>query len=638
MDIVADSTVSMLDERRYKACRTCKRQKMRCVMAEGNSVLCLRCLNAGVQCVFDKAASRTRDSGVERPAKRQKLLALSQELDNLKAQMATISQSRTRLSHEDIRQLSSAEAGTQGVLDTVATPPSPLQHHNDTEDCPTFSPENLSVPVTAVHVMMHPPTGGEAERNSVGWTVENQSRWNRADLDKVQRKDIVAQQKLDEVEARNLFDLYMQGANVILPIFDPILDTFDSIRERSHFTFTVILYVAARHQYARKLNHSTLHACKADVFRFSAESLFENPSSLDTTEAMMILAVHSDKSWFALGHTFQMATDLALDQKMRKLVDLSLPGKSHMSSREARSALRCARIWLLITQYERALAFGTIRKSRAPELPLKDLENFLDHAQPHPSDISSCASIDLYQYLIRLQMGKEPSTMDHAEQYITEWFSRWNARLGDNYVHTESFQRSFLKIQECYARIIVGGMMFVHLLKMKRLQSGGLSLANEELVNTGKRTLHLVRGLLGSIDNCSTYKALFSWSPTYEGLLLTFVLVLGFQILFMHPDPEAMQALLLQVENTVTLLETHPCSSFRKVVQRLVHRARNVTNDCSDPEPGGLNQEQVYNALDFESLLQGTDWMFDLPTMGSSYHPSNETFLNESSNFLGATG
>jgi hypothetical protein len=40
----------------YKACRTCRRQKMRCDGGYGTS--CQRCIKAGVECVYDRTASK----------------------------------------------------------------------------------------------------------------------------------------------------------------------------------------------------------------------------------------------------------------------------------------------------------------------------------------------------------------------------------------------------------------------------------------------------------------------------------------------------------------------------------------------------------------------------------------------------
>ena len=312
---------SLNNERRYRACRTCRRQKMRCDGRDGIS--CRRCLNAGVDCVFDKTTSRKRTSLAEGSAKRQKLQALTDEITALKAQVASLNDSQCQLEQEHagpllLPQCQEPEQPDAGA--TISSSQTSADDKNEINICHTFSPENLSVPVTAVHVMMHPPLEGEPERNSAGWTVENQSKWNREDHIKTTCKDIVARQEMDESEARHLFDLYMHGANVFLPILDPILDTFDSIRERSSFTLTVILYVAARHQYGHDPGNPTLQLCKEEARRFAADSLFENPSSLETTEAMTVLAAHSDKTWFALGHALQMAIDLGLEYKIQSLI------------------------------------------------------------------------------------------------------------------------------------------------------------------------------------------------------------------------------------------------------------------------------------------------------------------------------
>ena len=294
-----------------------------------------------------------------------------------------------------------------------------------------------------------------------------------------------------------------------------------------------------------------------------------------------------------------------------------------------RLTLRCARTWLLIVQYERALAFGTTRESRTKELNVNDLERFLDHPNSHPSDISSCAAINLYQCLRRLQTGVELPTMEDFESYIKVWFERWDGLFEENGVHRESLQRSYLRIQEFYARIIQSAMMFVHRLKSPQHPRGQVFPTDENSVNRSRRILHLIRKLLTFIDNCGAYKQVFSWAPTYEGLLLTFVMILGFQVLLMHPDSEEMHALLIHVEQTACLLKQYPCLRFYKVVQCLIRRARSSTIGFENPLHGNCNEGQGYDAIDIESILQGEDWMFDITTEGF-FDITSAEFVSES--------
>lgn len=601
---------SLNKERLYKACRTCRRQKMRC--DPGDGISCRRCLHTGVDCVFDKTTSRRRLSPAQSPAKRQKLQALTEEITALKAQVAKLNHSQRPVGPEHAEPLllpQHQRPEQPNPIVTVSSSEPSADENHEIDVCHTFSPENLSVPVTAVHVMMHPPLHGEPERNHAGWTAENQSKWHHEEHVQTTRKDIIARREIDEPEARHLFDLYMNGANVFLPILDPILDTFDAIRERSSFTLAVILYVAARHQYGQNPGNPTLQRCKEEALRFAAQSLFENPSSLETTEAMTVLAAHSDKTWFAFGHAFQMASDLALESKFQSLLSYpSVPGNLPLSTKMTRFNLRCARTWLLIVQCERALAFGSLRESRTREPDLNELERFLNHPNSHPSDISSCATIELYQHLRRLRTHVELPTMEQFEGCIKTWFEKWDDLFEENGVHRESFQRSYLRIQELYARVIQEGMMFVHMLKSQPPSRHQLFASDGDAVNRSRRILHLIRELLTSVDHSGTYKKVFSWAPTYEGLLLTFVMILGFQVLLMHPDSGEMHALLIHVKQTVSLLEQHPCLRFYEVVQSLIHRATHSTAGFENPIHG--------NPMDIESILQGEDWMFDMTTEG----------------------
>ncbi|KIW32240.1 uncharacterized protein PV07_03800 [Cladophialophora immunda] len=614
-------------ERRYKACRTCRRQKMRCDGSDG--IPCRRCLNARVPCVFDKTVMKRRNSPSDEAttAKRQNRQSLADEVAMLKDQIAILRRSHSCSAQETAEALSIAGDQQSGRVNRGVTAFSSQSGPGDdgkSDFGHTFSPENLGCPVSAVHVMMHPPLDGEPERNSSGWTVENQSKWNREDQSKGSRPDIIDRQLVDESEARELFDLYMHGGNAFLPIFDPLLDTFDSIRQTSPFTLTVILYVAARHQHIQETNSPTLQLCKEEALRYAAESLFQNPCSLETLEAMTILAVHSEKTWFALGHALQMALDLGIHYTVRKIISSSVSqANSSTSTRVTRIDLRFARIWLLLVQYERAIAFGSLRKSRTEELIIADLESFLDLAALHPSAISSCAAIDIFQDLVRLRKGPDLLSTEKFETGVKLWFRKWDSRFEDNGVHKESLQRSHLRIQELYARLIQGGIMFVRVLKARQLREAQTVSTDhdEKSVQLSIRILQLVQDLLTFINNCRAYKRVFSWAPTHEGLLLTFVIILAFQVLQVHPDPQRRDDLLVQVEQTAVLLKQHPLRSFYEVVARLMRLAKSSSITLQDPSLPSSSQAHEYNSIDFGPILEGEDWFFDTST-DAFFHPS----------------
>lgn len=469
------------------------------------------------------------------------------------------------------------------------------------------------MPVTAVHAMIHPPGIGEPERNSAGWTVENQSRWNREDNSKHARQDVIARGLLYEDEARHLFDIFMHGGNVFFPVFDPFLDTFDSVRQRSAFTLTVVLYIAARHEYIHSPGNHTLQVCMEEARRFAADSLFENPSSLETTEAMALLAVHSDTTWFALGHAHQMAMDLGLDTKLRSFISNSgsTPTKPQ-ATKTMRYAFRCSRLLLLIAQYERALAFGTIRRTRIEHFRFEDMERFLNNAHSHPSAVFPCAAIDLWQCLTRLRASIDTLSIDDVERETKTWFDKWDSLLEDNSIHQGSFQRSHLMLQYHYSRIILSAILLVSMIKSRGTSQLQSPLAVQQRVSVSTRILQLVRDLLAAIEDCTVFKRVFSWAPTYDGLILTFAIILGFQILQFVPDPVQETALLEQVEQTNKLLKKHPCQNFYAVVKRLIHGAKSSKANSASTLNQNLDENWPYDVIDYTSILQGEDWVFDI--------------------------
>lgn len=524
---------------------------MRCE-SSNDPAQCQRCVHADVRCVFDRTNRRAPSSPAI--ASRDELHALNRELAAVKAQLVSQQQARSPDAQHWARITTPVvDKIAQPPVYDVSTPSSQLHHHN-------LSTEDLGAPVSAVHIMMYHPREGEPERGSIAWTAENQSRWSREEYLLSKTPDIITRGKIPESEARRLFDVYMQGANPILPIFDSILDTFDSIRAHSPSVFSAILYVAARHECTTENSQTFVTQCEKEARRCAAQSLFENPTRLESVEAMTILAVHSDKCWFALGHALQMALDLGLDVKFSSLV-------SAQHSNATRFSLRCARIWLLLTQYETSFAFGTKRRSRWKGITRNDLDQYLELPQSHPCDVSSCATIDLYQFLTTIRLSQILISTAEFEVFVTRWFAKWDACFEERGLHQHLFQRPYLKVQIHYAKIIYNAM---------KLTRAGSSVPPPDLsgqaptespVDIEKQLLESIKHFLCLIESSDVFLRTFTWAPTYDGSLLTFVIILGFQILEKCSDVEGTQSMLDQIDRLpASLLEKHPCSRFYKVV------------------------------------------------------------------------
>lgn len=179
----------------FKACRLCRRLKMRC---EGNAKPpCHRCSTSGADCVFDFVeVSRKRKVSDEDD--------LRDEIRQLKHHVASLAQTQKRAAPENIPAgnnhyaINSFNDNGDG---------SPLAGEND------LSPEQLSAPVNAVNDLAPKFTPEEVPKD----TSQIYNRWRasgnvsvmdqRLNLTLTPLDDVVTKELIGEDEARKLFNM-----------------------------------------------------------------------------------------------------------------------------------------------------------------------------------------------------------------------------------------------------------------------------------------------------------------------------------------------------------------------------------------------------------------------------------------------
>lgn len=191
---------------------------------------------------------------------------------------------------------------------------------------------------------------------------------------------------------------YFAGANAFLPMFDPLADTFDSLRRRSPFCLVTILFIALSQSQAgidgipRHALEKMRDAAGQESLRLAAESLFESPPTVESVQAMILLAAYSEKSWFAIGHALQMASTLGLDKAVGQLMKQTPAVTSN-----AHVLMRQARTWFILHHMERELAFGTAHQPRMPHIQDSSLREYLGVSLTTSSDIRYISIIELVQ-------------------------------------------------------------------------------------------------------------------------------------------------------------------------------------------------------------------------------------------------
>lgn len=205
----------------------------------------------------------------------------------------------------------------------------------------------------------------------------------------------------------------MTGAGVFLPIFDPILDSFETLRTREPFCFAVILTLASC---IGRSGHR--EQCLSEVKELLARSLFHYPASLGKVQGMLLLIVYAENSWFAIGHALQMAVDLGLDKALSRdqMPDHESPSSNTAGQREE---IRRAKVWLALCFIEREIAIGTARSSRIPKVAAADLSRFTRQAQAHPPNMRIASLVEAVQ--IRGLASGRPIQSTTIEVLLTDW-------------------------------------------------------------------------------------------------------------------------------------------------------------------------------------------------------------------------
>ncbi|SRR6266576_4283405 len=130
---------------------------------------------------------------------------------------------------------------------------------------------------------------------------------------------------------------FFSGCHLFIPLFDPAYDTYESVMERSPWTFDAILAVAGKIRSGNGPLSPTFYKCLEEaqgiarstlfgpVVRKEAVqgiTLFSSPLLVATRlTGMLLLAAWSAHGWLPSGHAMRMALDLGLHRALEKLAD-----------------------------------------------------------------------------------------------------------------------------------------------------------------------------------------------------------------------------------------------------------------------------------------------------------------------------
>ncbi|KAJ5091589.1 hypothetical protein NUU61_006459 [Penicillium alfredii] len=558
----------------FKACRWCRRQKMRCDAR--NQVPCFRCRSTGRDCILDPI-----DDGRRRNERRRKTATPS------RCQVATSpldprSGFHTPASRE--QEYSPATGQDAAAFDTSidsmpeSTTLGDLQRsqtadHNGRES-QQLSPNDMIAPVSAVHSMSVNLLGS----NNI--FMDNSTKGDP-------KSDIIARGIVSEEQARVMYERFMGGSKNYLPLFDPIRDTFDSIRSRSLFCFTVIIYLASRAVADLRSDTHMQRVLQDEAQRLAEDSFFERPTKLETVQGMILLAAYSEKTWFSTALILRTALDSGLEKSLDTLLSQeNLPRSALSASMADRQLVWQTRTWLISFTLELDVASGTGRKSRIAEVDVEKLRRFLDYPLSLPCDMRTVSIIELHQLRgkSRMILENSPTIRDIVSTELPaimarlqNWWTVWDEIHDNNGFHAGAFQRSSLKLALHYARIFV---LCASLARIQKLHPGYSDSESEDIdqnvLNLWQSLVTTIMDQLAFLITEPAYRCQLSWAPTYPALTIAFVMVATFalRIARWRPNLIDQEVLLERADKICDFLKQPPYPDVHRTVSIFVNYAR----------------------------------------------------------------
>ncbi|OOO09045.1 hypothetical protein OAory_01103410 [Aspergillus oryzae] len=397
--------------------------------------------------------------------------------------------------------------------------------------------------------------------------------------------DIVTRGIVSEERARVMYERFMGGSKNFLPLFDPIRDTFDSIRSRSVFVFTVIIYLASRAVTDLRSDTHLQRVLQDEAQRLAEDGFFERPTKLEAVQGMILLAAYSEKTWFSTALILRTALDSGLEKSLDTLLSQeNVPRSSLTASMADRQLVWQTRTWLISFTLELDVASGTGRKSRIAEVDIMKLRKFLEYPLSLPCDMRTVCIIELHQLRGQSRVIIDnSSTIDHIVSTelpaimarLQNWWTTWDEIHDNNGFHAGAFQRSSLKLMLNYARIFV---LCASLARIQKLQSTDSSYDSESI---DRRVLNLWQSLVTTImDQLAflitepAYRCQLEWAPTYPALTIAFVTTFALRIARWRPTLIDQDLLLERVHHICEFLKQPPYPDIHRTVSLFVNYAR----------------------------------------------------------------
>nr|XP_019042265.1 hypothetical protein I302_08866 [Kwoniella bestiolae CBS 10118]OCF21195.1 hypothetical protein I302_08866 [Kwoniella bestiolae CBS 10118] len=285
--------------------------------------------------------------------------------------------------------------------------------------------------------------------------------------------DVVTEGLVSEEEGREMLQIYYMGSSNFIPCFDPRYDTWDSLRTRSPFALTTIIFVGARVRDGGGPHSATQTLCRAHAEKIAVNTLFHPVQRIEAVQSMILLSAFRDSGWLPGGHAVRMAVDMGINRSFLHLLRTGMgKGKSEAELEQERSLVVQSRTWLCLYLMEHQMAYGTGRPAIIREdETIHQCRRLLEHPYSIPSDARLVSTVEMtaLRSPLHIELTSTPDlpitegTMKRLKQANNDfdaWERYWDRVLSDRFGKGKGdFFRESLVIQRQYAELFVNSQL-----------------------------------------------------------------------------------------------------------------------------------------------------------------------------------
>ncbi|OJJ70686.1 hypothetical protein ASPBRDRAFT_197378 [Aspergillus brasiliensis CBS 101740] len=302
-----------------------------------------------------------------------------------------------------------------------------------------------------------------------------QSRRSGFDIREEPISDFISRGMMTADQAMSCFGTFFQGCDRYIPIFDPDIDTFNSVRARSSILLNAICTIGSRVEIRSGSQiPDLLHAELKRSINVVIQN--KNLNCLEAVQALLIVACYSAERSLILSFATRMALDLGLDEAFEELIqrltmketDVIHDMSSVMVDDEERALMRKSRTWfgLLVLDH-----IFHVDGGKPPGIRVTGNAHRCRILLRHPTstvlDLRLFSQVELN--IIRARVNdtldaKETLQRSDITEFVHEakvdldlWFDDWLRIIENSPSATQErpFLLAALRVQKCWAELIL---------------------------------------------------------------------------------------------------------------------------------------------------------------------------------------